>query len=258
MKYEYQVAIPSYQRAMTLRDKTLPLLAAHSIPASLITVFVANKEEEAEYARVLVPSTYGKIRIGQLTLRAQWNFMLDHYKPGTRVFHIDDDIIKISQAIDRKTLVESTNLREIIEEGWAQCEEKGLRLWGMYPVHNAYFMRPTITYALKHIIGCLQGYIVDGKKDSPLRVTLPCKLDLERSCNCYDKDGGVVRFNYVAMLQHYLKEPGGMQADGPARRTEEHIRYAAKTLTEMFPAFATMNTRKKSGIADVVLRDSRR
>ena len=45
--FEYEIAIPSYKRPETLRDKTLTILKAYRIPADRITVFVANKEQEA-------------------------------------------------------------------------------------------------------------------------------------------------------------------------------------------------------------------
>ena len=42
----YKVAIPSYKRATTLRDKTLKILQEHKIPPSKIHIFVADKKEK--------------------------------------------------------------------------------------------------------------------------------------------------------------------------------------------------------------------
>ena len=41
---DYIIAIPSYKRAETLRDKTLQVLKEHKIPAERIHVFVATPE----------------------------------------------------------------------------------------------------------------------------------------------------------------------------------------------------------------------
>ena len=57
---DYIVAIPSYKRAETLRDKTLKVLQEHKIPADRIHVFVATPEEKERYAATLEAGTYGK------------------------------------------------------------------------------------------------------------------------------------------------------------------------------------------------------
>ena len=45
----WRVAIPSYMRAATLRDKTLGFLHKSGINPSRIDVFVANEEQRKEY-----------------------------------------------------------------------------------------------------------------------------------------------------------------------------------------------------------------
>ena len=45
----YKVAIPSYKRATTLRDKTLKVLQEHKISPSKIHIFVADKKQKKEY-----------------------------------------------------------------------------------------------------------------------------------------------------------------------------------------------------------------
>jgi len=44
-KADFVIAIPSYKRAETLRDKSLAMLEAKRVPASIIHVFVATEEE---------------------------------------------------------------------------------------------------------------------------------------------------------------------------------------------------------------------
>lgn len=56
-KCTFEIAIPSYQRAETLRDKTLHLLERYKIHPKCITVFVANNDELAKYKDILKPNT---------------------------------------------------------------------------------------------------------------------------------------------------------------------------------------------------------
>ena len=43
MTINYKIAIPSYKRPITLRDKTLKVLQEYKIDANKIHIFVANK-----------------------------------------------------------------------------------------------------------------------------------------------------------------------------------------------------------------------
>lgn len=249
----FRVAIPSYKRAETLRMKTLSLLQRYAIDPKSITVFVANKDEEKLYRAALPKDMYGELVVGVLGIANQRNFMLDHFDDGEKILSIDDDIMNVSYAVkETNSLVECDDFSALVETGFAHCAKSGARLWGLYPVHNAYFMKPTISYDLKFVIGCLCGYI-NQRGESPLRVTLPDKDDVERTCRCYEADERVVRINYASAHQKYLKEPGGLQEI----RTDEFIFDIVKRLLEMFPHFCTVNRAKKGGVADVVLRDRR-
>jgi hypothetical protein len=52
---DYVVAIPSYRRADTLREKSLRVLKEYGIDARRIFVFVANEGERKVYAEALEP-----------------------------------------------------------------------------------------------------------------------------------------------------------------------------------------------------------
>ena len=43
---DYKIAIPSYKRSETIKNKTLKLLNEYGIDNKRITIFVANKEQE--------------------------------------------------------------------------------------------------------------------------------------------------------------------------------------------------------------------
>ena len=46
---DYVVAIPSYKRPQTLKNKTLKILQEHKIDPKRIDIFVADKEQESIY-----------------------------------------------------------------------------------------------------------------------------------------------------------------------------------------------------------------
>ena len=55
---EYLVAIPSYKRPETLRDRTLKLLMKYNIEPKKIYIFVADKEQEKIYRDILPKKSY--------------------------------------------------------------------------------------------------------------------------------------------------------------------------------------------------------
>ena len=88
---EYIIAIPSYKRAETLRDKTLATLKEHGIPANRIHVFVATPEEKERYGATLEAGTYGQLIVAIPGMAAVRNFITGYYPVGQRIVNIDDD-----------------------------------------------------------------------------------------------------------------------------------------------------------------------
>jgi hypothetical protein len=83
--YDYRIAVPSYDRALTLQRNTLSALAAAGIDCSTrVDVFVAGEAEADTYARVLHPRTYSSIKVGRLGIGRQRDYILDHYGAGRR------------------------------------------------------------------------------------------------------------------------------------------------------------------------------
>ena len=145
------------------------------------------------------------------------------------------------------------NLKKIIEEGFAECKKHGFRLWGIYPTPNGYFMEKKVDTDLRYIIGCFYGTINPGTK-GPKGIKLQLKNDkedYERSVRFYIADKGVIRLRYVAPKTAYYTEKGGIQEF----RTEKTVTEGAKWMVEHFPDYATLNLTKKSGHAEVRLKD---
>lgn len=251
---DYIVAIPSYKRAETLRDKTLATLKEHRIPAERIHVFVATPEEKQRYEATLEAGTYGKLIVAIPGMAAVRNFITGHYPIGQRIVNIDDDIkgfLEFSETARRHEMP-LRNLDGFIRRAFAESQKTGFRLWGIYPVPNGFFMRagePSID--LKYIIGAFWGITNPGI--DVLKVTIDDKEDYLRSLIMYVADGGVLRFRDVAPKTAYYKEAGGMQEE----RTKNRVTKSAEALHRAFPDLTKLNATKKSGFLELRLRDAR-
>jgi len=252
--FPYEIAIPSYKRPETLRDKTLTILKAYRIPSEKITVFVANKEQEKLYHDTLKPGTYGKLVVGVKGMGAIRNFITEYYPIGTPIVNIDDDIKGFLEYDSSKPRKEKPlhSLLVVIKQGFHECEKAKARLWGVYPVANGYFMKPKVSTNLRYIIGSFWGCINPGIKE--VKITLDDKEDYQRSILYYEADGAVVRLNMVAPISSYYKEPGGMQEE----RTKQRVEESARWLVKEYPEFAVLNPSKKSGYMEVKLKDMRK
>jgi len=239
----YRIAIPSYKRPVQLRDATLALLQKHSVPSELIDVFVSDEEQHAEYANTLTPGTYGQLIVAVPGMGAVRNFKTDYYEEGQHIFYMDDDIT------DFLTLTDSSfNLCEFVEQAFAECVAEGLRLFGLYPVANRFFMRPVTTFDLRYVIGSVYGCV----NDRSIRVTLDDGEDKERTCLYYLKYGGVLRYSWISPKTKYYRNPGGMQVT----RTLERQRASGLKLLEQFPMLLS-RIDKKDGKIEHRFKDKR-
>jgi hypothetical protein len=243
---DYVIAIPSYKRAATIRDKTLALLNRHNVPKDIITIFVANSEEKTEYEYLNPGYTFV---VGVIGMGAIRNFITNHYPIGTRIMNMDDDIKDFKQLVSGK-LTEVESLHTVFMNGFTFLEEHGARLFGFYPVANAFFMKDKIRTDLRYIIGSVWGIINPGPI---LNVTLDDKEDVQRTLMMYVMDGIVVRYENYCPVTAYYKEKGGMMLE----RTKERIDASARAIVRAFPYMAKLKTTKKSGFTEVTLRDAR-
>lgn len=244
--------IPSYKRPEGCRDKTLAVLHEYGIPKEKIFVVVADKEQEKEYEAVLDPKTYGKILVGVPGLAEVRNWIFKHFAKGTHLVCCDDDLrgfIEYDGSAKRheKKMV---SMKRVIERGFAECKKAGCRLWGVYPSANGFFMKPTVTTDLKFCIGSFWGCINPG---SEIMLERSEKEDYERTIKFFEKDGCVVRLNFISPKTVYYKEPGGMQTRDRLKPQQE----AVKALLKKYPQFVKVNPTRKSGFPEIRLVDMR-
>lgn len=235
---DYNIVIPSYKRASTLTNKTLSTLKSCGISSNKIYVFVANEDEYAEYSQTLPKDMYHEIIIGVETLHAQRNFIRNYFPNNALLFYLDDDIEGFYIKKGDK-LVPFKKLDSLIKFGFALCKKYSASLCGIYPVHNAYFMKNTVNIGLYYIIGCCYWNI--NLHNPSLNVALEDKEDFERSIKEYLNKGSVLRINNITVKTNYYTEPGGMQVT----RTEERVTKSALALLAKYPQLVELNKNRK-------------
>jgi hypothetical protein len=285
----YVIAIPSYQRYSILEQKTLSMLNKYQIPKKKIYIFVADQDEKKVYESNLNHDLYGQIIVGQKGLKNQRNFIAKYFPEGQEIFQLDDDVgelkilvnkitnqadfSKFQQTQRKKTKKKVINPRrqytqsfrkqnflkplpdldKFVIKAFQTLKDKNLYLWGIYPINNPYFMSHQITTDLRLIVGPVWGII--NRHDEDLILTIDEKEDVERTLQHYSKDNGVLRFNNVSAITTYYKTPGGMQAHQRDRKKD--ALESAMYLNKKYPALTQLYLEKKSGYAEVKLKDHR-
>ena len=251
---QYKIAIPSYQRADQLREKTLKTLERYEINPNLVDIFVANLDEFKIYSKMLGETPYASsnLIVGVKGMGAIRNFIRTYYPEGSKILHLDDDIQDILRKVDDKKMESITSIEtEVIFPGFKALEEHGANLFGIYAAANAMFMKHRISVGLYYCIGSCWGNII--RHDQDLMVTMDDKEDFERTLQYYVKDGKIVRLDNITIKTKYYGT-GGMAS----ARTEDTITQGAKTLVERYPDLCTMFVRETTGHAELRLRDTRK
>ena len=245
---DYQIAIPSYKRPETIKNKTLKLLMDHNINKNKITIFVADNDEEKIYKQSL--GNEYKIVVGVHTIGNQRNFIERYYNENTRVVMFDDDLdgvfIKNENNLDPIDNIEN----DLIINGFNECIKNNSYVFGVYAAANAYFMLNRIYTKLCYIPGGVFGVII--KHDNFLQRKTNHGEDYEYSIRQYIKNKIVIRFDYITIKSKFFKEQGGLQTI----RTKQYIYDSIKWIQDEFPEYCKMYIRKTTGNAELRLKDN--
>ena len=237
---EYVVAIPSYNRPNEIIKKTLKTLADGGVSKERIFIFVANDEQ----AELYKPTGY-KIVVGVLGIANQRVFISKYFLTGQYIISLDDDVEEL-QTLHESKLVRLTDLHAFFTSSYETLMRENLFIWGIYPVRNAFFMKSGVmTKSLKFLIGVCYGYI--NRNIPELYPTAEGKEDIEQSILYFKRDGGVIRFNNIAVKTKFNAE-GGLGKD----RFEMNEK-ASQLLQKKYPDVVKIFHRK-NGMSEVRLK----
>lgn len=247
---DYQVAIPSHQRAELLRDRTLALLTGRGVSRDRVTVFLDDGEpQQRAYQQLGV-----QVHVAPVSgINAMRRYIADHYPRGTPVLQVDDDAEDLRRVVGPKSTEPVQDVDQFTREAFDITKGQDLAVWGVSAVLNPFFMRDTITSDLKFVIGSFWGYF--ARPGHPVhRTRVDVKEDYETSLRAWWYDGGIVRFNGVAIKADHYRAPGGCQGYRDASLSAA----AAEALIVDWPGLVRLNERRKSGHAEVLLNRKKR
>jgi hypothetical protein len=244
----YVVAIPSYQRAHLLVEKTLATLKRGHVSVKHIHIFVANEQEAKTYSEIL-PKGY-KIIVGVKGINEQRKFISRHFPEGQHIVAIDDDIADVVH-MDCSPVA---NLHEFFSNCFKTLKQHKLYIWGIYPVNNPFYMKgqKPVTTCLRFIIATMYGFV--NRHSMITDSHIEEKEDVENSIRHYLEDGGVLRFNHIALKTKFKNTKGGLGGlDGRLRANKE----AAEFLHAKYPDLTRIKVRK-NGMHEIVLKPPKR
>lgn len=240
----YVVAIPTYNRVKELVNKSLQTLNRGKVNSNKIYIFVANKEQEQLYKDAVPKSMYHKIVVGKIGIANQRKFISKYFSEKQYIVSMDDDVEELEMMTAPDKLVKITNLDKFFNDAYKKLKEENLYIWGIYPVHNPFFMKKNISTGLKFIIGVLYGYINRHDKKLEPSINAETKEDYEQSILYYKMDGGVLRYNYIVPKTKF-NAPGGLGTDR-FERNKKAADYLKKTYPDIITIF-----HRKSGMPEV-------
>lgn len=241
------VSVVSYRRPEQCAAKTLSTLARQA-PGARVRVFLSdyageyNAYEQAIVDRsdALSPITVTLER-GEPTLTANRRAAYRGSPEGWVLF-MDDDVESVVRAHGPKD-AEETPLKSVYREGCGAANQLGLRLVGLYPVCNPFFMKQRVLSGLRFVLGSAFFEKVDHEDERCL--TRPdltgTRDDIERTLLHYEIHGGNVRVENVAAKTKYMGNAGGQEefrvGDGSEcpedKRSLAHIRERWPNLTQL-------------------------
>ena len=235
----YVVAVPTYNRADVVANKTLHTLLDGKVNKNKIYIFVANKEEEKKYREKVPSNMYHKIVVGKLGIMNQRIFISKYFPEGQYVVSMDDDVEELLMMKNAEKLVKMRDLDTFFMDAYKELKKEGLYIWGIYPVRNPFFMKKKISTDLKFIIGVLFGYINRHLKQLEPSNSAETKEDYEQSILYYKLDGGVLRYNYITPKTKFHAE-GGLGKDR-FDRNKKAAEYLKKTYPDIITIFHRAN-----------------
>ena len=172
----------------------------------------------------------GHIIVGIKGLPEIRNFIFQYFPKGTPLVSLDDDVrgfVRLEHG--RVRPLRPAEFTQMADFAFRECDRVGASFWGDYPVPNPFYMHDTISYDLKFIMGSFWGCYNPGT-DVQITIGNGEKEDYMRTIQFWERDGKIVRLNYIAHKTTTYKEAGGLQSDGTKMRQKREIQTVDKIL----------------------------
>lgn len=246
---DYKIAIPSYNRETTIREKTINYLLECNIDMNNVYIFVANEEQMDKYNYLKELGL--NIVLGVKGISRQRNFIRDYFDNGDFIFSIDDDISYLSK-LNGDKLIKVNKLNDLVKNCFDICVKNKTKLWGVTAVNNSFYMKDNITTNLKFIVGCFYGFINDKSKNFYAPDIVSGKEDYYLTLETYIKYNKIIRLNGYSPVTKYYTEPGGLQDQRDTKSSEE----AALYLLGRYPNYVKIKGLSKNGHMEILIKDN--
>lgn len=232
----FVVAIPSYHRAD--RQDTLQYLREVGFSVQRVFLVVQTEEDWAAYQKYKEWAT--TVHISASGIAQARNNILD-YLSGRPILMMDDDISQISRLTEN-----GLERVEDFEETFQKLFDRGSTLFGIYPVHNDFFMSRTVS--TKVTVNTVLGFPADNKLrfDS----SLLAKEDIDLCARILDRGGNVIRYNYLAPKAKHRTNSGGCHDTWKTKANEA----AARRLAMTYPKVIARHPSKPDEVR-VIIKD---
>lgn len=247
-----EVAVCSYGRAETVGRDTLATMLRGGVPGEKIKVYTPQVEEYREALREDAGLSGIDVIEAPKGLHNAQNMVLDEHRPGSRVVFADDDVRAVNRLVTRRgkgSLREQGDLPGLFTAAFERAAQERVTLWGLYPVHNAFYMKPAVRVGLWFCIGQLFGVIVTEDRQYGSDEAAK-KGDYERTLLHFERDGGVMRMDWLASDCAPMRTAAGGNAS-PERAAEE--RRAVESLERRWPGLVHRKP-DRMGYPEIALR----
>jgi hypothetical protein len=223
--FPYEIAVLCYDSPSSVGKTTLALLHAYRIPPQRITLFVQSKSDEQHIVSNVSRHRYGHLIIGERGSQAMETFLHQHYAPGTLLVVLTDSCLGFLDKTASNGVLKS--LLGVIRAGFEACKTSTSGFWGVYPVAEEAFLRPTISSKLAYTSPVFWGCIT-----MPIQYTTHCYTHYERILQYYTTYSAIVRLNHIAV--RCTRAIGSSQEEATA-------------IQRQYPNWVTLNT-ESSGV----------
>lgn len=217
----YRIAIPTYRRHETIQAGLF--LEENNIDPSVVDVFVSDKTDFNNYRKHL--GQYNIINTQADNLQDKHNYITDYYDSGQQTIIVEDDVRHLVKKAGSKSRI-SLGLHQLATIGFHECKANNVKMWGISPTDNGFYMHFKHGLARTLSVGYMFGVI----NDKSLRITTSLKHDFERSAIHNIMFGGAIRFHAFG-VKHLtsFSAAGGLQLqyskEARAAAEEQAVQY---------------------------------